>query len=88
LAKKTMYRPMASVATKNAPLSTCWPRMRQVLSILPSSLAYAISEPESEIAPMSAPTTVTSSGTSACVALVRRSSTAAMAAAAPPPMPL
>ncbi len=61
--------------------------MRQVLSILPSSFAHAINEPDREIEPMSAPMTVTTSGTSACSAL-RSNSTAAMAAAAPPPMPL
>ena len=38
--------------------------------ILPSSLAQAISEPDSEIAPISAPTIVTTSGTS-CVLGVR-----------------
>ena len=40
--------------------------MRQVLSILPSSFAHAISEPDSEIAPISAPTMVTTSGTNVC----------------------
>ncbi len=40
--------------------------MRQVLSILPSSFAHAISEPDNEIAPISAPTMVTTSGTNVC----------------------
>ena len=54
----------------------------------PSSLAQAISEPESEIAPISEPTMVTMSATVPCDTPVLSSSTAPMAAAAPPPMPL
>jgi hypothetical protein len=53
----------------------------------PSSLAQAISEPDSDTAPISAPSRSRQAG-SMPSALLPNSSTAAIAPAAPPPMPL
>ena len=68
-------------------LKACWPGTRNGLLRTPSSFAQAISEPDSDTAPISAPINVTTSWV-APWALSPNSSTAAIAPAAPPPMPL
>ena len=60
---------------------------RSGLLITPSSFAQAISEPDSDTAPISAPSKVTPSWVTPWV-LPPNNSTAAIAPAAPPPMPL
>ena len=69
------------------PLKACWPGTRNGFLMTRSSLAQAISEPDSDTAPISAPINVTTSWVTPS-ALLPNSSTAAIAPAAPPPMPL
>ena len=76
-----------SVTSIAAAFKYCWPATRHGALSTPSSLAQATSEPESETAPISAPSRVTPSCVGPWV-LAPNSSTAAIAPAAPPPMPL
>ena len=69
------------------PLATCCPLNLNGCFITPSSLAQAITDPDMEIAPISAPSNVTTSWVTPLVRLPK-SSTAAIPPAAPPPMPL
>ena len=48
------------------PLKACWPLTRSGLLMTPSSLAQAISEPDSDTAPISAPSSVTMSWVVPC----------------------
>ena len=68
-------------------LKYCRPFTRNGLVITPSSLAQAIKDPDSETAPISAPSRVTTNCVLPC-AFAPNSSTAAIAPAAPPPIPL
>ena len=79
--------PSSTVSVNTAPLNRLWPANRQVPLMRPSSLAQAITEPDSEIAPISAPMIVADSG-STVSGSASISATAAIEAAAPPPMPL
>jgi hypothetical protein len=80
-------------------LTNCWPAKVKRLSMRPSSLAQAMTEPENEIAPISAPITarIIERSRQLCAATPPRpgagvrslsSATPPMAAAEPPPMPL
>ena len=50
-----IQKPTASVASSTSMFTTFWPLKRMLLFILPSSLAQAMSEPENDTAPISAP---------------------------------
>ncbi len=56
---QTIQPPSASVAAIATALIACWPRTRSGRSITPASFAHAISDPDSDTAPINAPASVT-----------------------------